>query len=60
MISLEGRFSGVSLTTMYNDQRDRIELPLIAGRPDLKAILDEEIEATDFSDHISVGTCGPR
>lgn len=38
---------------------NRVELPLKAGRPDLKAILDAEIEATDYSDHISVGCCGP-
>lgn len=32
---------------------------LIAGRPNLREILDGEIDATDFSDYTAVGTCGP-
>lgn len=32
---------------------------LFAGRPNLAEILEEEINATDFSDYLAVGTCGP-
>lgn len=33
--------------------------PRIQGRPDLRAIVEAEIEATDYSDYFAVGTCGP-
>ena len=29
------------------------------GRPDLHKILQEEVDATDFSDRLAVGVCGP-
>lgn len=32
---------------------------LIAGRPNLREILEGEIDATDYSDYTAVGTCGP-
>lgn len=34
-------------------------IPLYAGRPNLSSILEREIESTDFSDYLCVGTCGP-
>lgn len=34
-------------------------LPFERGRPDVRALLEEEIAATDFSDWVAVAACGP-
>ncbi|KII86617.1 hypothetical protein PLICRDRAFT_261819 [Plicaturopsis crispa FD-325 SS-3] len=34
-------------------------LPFERGRPDVRALLEEEVAATDFSDWVAVAACGP-
>lgn len=34
-------------------------IPLLSGRPNLREILAAELEATEYSDSMAVGTCGP-
>ena len=40
-------------------KQEELVLPLLPGRPNLKKILETEVEATDYSDYVAVGTCGP-
>lgn len=39
---------------------NKITIPLFIGRPNIKALVDEVISESDYSDTVWVGTCGPK
>jgi hypothetical protein len=46
-------------SSIYTRSPASVIIPLFGGRPNLRAILEEEISATDYSDYFAVGACGP-
>lgn len=53
-----GASTGTSWSTLSHDGK-QVTLPLHAGRPDVRQILQEIIGDSDYSDSVTVGTCGP-